>query len=188
MAAGGLVLERQWTYVATTLTSAELGAVQSATIRTAELPLALAFRREQREAMLQDDMKRLRLMFECEKAVPFETRRDDRIKKMQRLYGITTYRQPHAMSVVEVPGTSSASLAIPNDLEADDLIEWTQNLDGMRLTASPRPYDGISPPPTPGGTAGMGMHGSGSDAHVSFGLGVSFGEPVSQPSTQPPTS
>ncbi|KAG8469239.1 hypothetical protein KFE25_007757 [Diacronema lutheri] len=143
-------LDKQWAHVATTLTASELRAVASVSMGASVLPHGLAYRRAQREEMLRDELQRFRKILECERAVPVETRRDDRIKKLQRLYGIDpTARLGSASARSKRTTPLGSSWAVPDELEADELVEWTQQLDSGLLIASPVPYDGMAPPASP---------------------------------------
>jgi hypothetical protein len=144
------ILERQWAFVATTLTAAELAAVCSPSPVT-QLPQALAYRRMKRQAMLQHDLERFRRIIESEKALPVETRRENRIRRLKELYGIAE-RSPTPIQLSKSGGTlaqSGSSWAIPTEVEADQLVEWTMHLDTRLLSPSPLPLDGITPPSSP---------------------------------------
>jgi hypothetical protein len=146
MAAIQPMLEPQWAYVATTLTTLELRALESRS-PSSELPQALAYRRAQREHMLQRETPRFLRLVETKKAVPIETKRADRIRRLQQLYGFSTFDHaaPHARfspdtssrpRTANVRAQSQASSAFPTEHEEDALLEWTEQLDPAFLSGS----------------------------------------------------
>lgn len=148
MAAVEPVLDPQWAYVATTLTTSELRALESGP-PSSELPQALAYRRLQRERMLQRNSPRFLRLVETKKAVPVETKREDRIHRLQQLYGIGvgtfghatlhTQLSPDAASrprTATARAQSQASSAFPTENEEDALLEWTEQLDPTFLSGS----------------------------------------------------
>lgn len=149
---GPAPLEREWQYVATSLTSTEQRLLDTTISRPLLLPPALFHRLQRRQELLERERVRLAHIMD---GVPRkqgirQMSREEKIKRLQRMYGIAegTARPQSAPS--QTSGFTPAStftmnwaigqIEPPMDGEAEDLILWSQQLDASRLAASPDPF------------------------------------------------